>query len=617
MLRFRLTGPYVVPAPLVFRLAARHVEIVYPEPPRLVMSVGTGWASAVARDVRAGDAFADVPPREVIATLGHEQAVAYDVGAGDVWRRAGTMDAMQREAWSAAVARQVQIAQAWGTVAAHDSASGQRWQQGDPSDQHALGARWQQAVPADAGNTVLLRETDRYGATWSYTDALPPYIPGTRPLRFRFNGRRYRPKAVGPVYFQLGQDLRGHPTQPRDSSVSIGFGSSRAVDVRKSLPWQWARPVDAYPTGITYPDYYGPVIIIEPPDEPEILETYMIVNSVSCVVLPGGIPLQAFDLRLRLDIDSYSWSFSCVLEGEPSLNLVRPGIDGPKTLEVIINGWVWRVIVEDYARAAQFPAERYTITGASRTQYLAAPYAPLRSAVNSLEINARQVMEAQLLNTGFTVEWDVDGFGPPDWTIPAGALTYHDQTPMQIIARVAEAVGAVVRPSADSDQLEILQRYRDPPWYWAETIVDRIIAGEVITDVSSKWTPQPQWNSVYVSGTTHGVAVDVRRAGTAGDVPAPDVFDDLITATPAARSRGICELSKGGNQELTSLTIPLFPVGGSAPGLVLPAHLVEVREKLRTPWRGLCLGVDISATGTGASIVDQVLSIERHHREGA
>ncbi|MCY1520937.1 hypothetical protein D9M68_557320 [compost metagenome] len=124
------------------------------------------------------------------------------------------------------------------------------------------------------------------------------------------------------------------------------------------------------------------------------------------------------------------------------------------------------------------------------------------------------------------------------------------------------------------------------------------------------------WNTVYVSGTTHGVSVDVRRAGTAGDKPAPDVFDDLITATDAARSRGICELSKGGNQELVSLTIPLFPVDGSAPGLVEPGRLCEVREAGDT-WRGLCLGVDISAEGVGASRVSQVLKLERHHPGGA
>lgn len=616
MQRFRLTGPYVVPAPLVIRLQQRHVDVVYPDPPSLCVSVGGSWQAARPYASTVGVAFAAVPPVEQLVGLQHGQARPVDDGVRDGWRRSGTRDALQGEAWRHAVARDAAaLAEAWAKVPPRDSGQRAGWSWASPTDHNGYRVIWQLAHIADAGAGVRHRDTDLYGSEWRYSEQLPPYRPGTQPLRLRVNGVRYVARAVPPVYFQLGRDLRSRPTQPRDQSTGVRYGSSSAQDIYRDLPWNRARPTDAWPTGITYPDYNGPVIVIDPPVEPDILETYMIANSVSVVVLPEGTPLDVADLRLRLDIDSFSWAFSCSLLGATSMALVRPDADGPKTLLVTMNGWTWRVIVEKYSRTAQFPAERYSISGAGRTQYLAAPYAPLRSAVNALDINARQVMDDQLLNTGFTIEWDVDGLGPPDWTIPAGALTYQDQTPMQIIARVAESVGAVVRPSRDSDQLEILQRYRDPPWLWSETVVDRIIAGEVITDLSSEWSPQPKWNSVYVSGTTHGVAVDVRRAGTAGDQPAPDVFDDLITATPAARARGICELSKGGDQELVSVTIPLFPVGGSAPGLVLPAHLVEVREPVET-WRGLCLGVEIAATGTGASRVSQVLSIERHHMEG-
>jgi hypothetical protein len=90
------------------------------------------------------------------------------------------------------------------------------------------------------------------------------------------------------------------------------------------------------------------------------------------------------------------------------------------------------------------------------------------------------------------------------------------------------------------------------------------------------------------------------------------VFDDLITGTDAARSRGIAEIAKGGNQEIVTLAIPLFPVGGSAPGLVEPAHLCEVRD-IDGTWRGLCLSTEIAAEGVGASRVTQTLKLERHH----
>ena len=284
-----------------------------------------------------------------------------------------------------------------------------------------------------------------------------------------------------------------------------------------------------------------------------------------------------FAIRVSLDIDSFSWAVSADLADSASLDLVRPSTGQRRSVELNINGWVFVFIVERYGRQGSFPAWRYSFSGASRTQLLGAPYAPRRSAVNVAPINARQAAEAQLENTGFTLAWDSVNNNPPDWTLPPGALSYQDQTPVQVIARIAEAVGGVVRPSRDSDSLTVLSRYREAVWYWDQAVMDCILPLDIVSEVGGEYAPQPQWNSCYVSGTHQGVAVDVRRAGTAGELPAPDVYDDLMTDTQAGRHRGICELSKGGEQELVSLSLPLFPVGGSAPGLVLPAMLCEVR----------------------------------------
>ncbi|MNQ88134.1 hypothetical protein D3C85_1033880 [compost metagenome] len=363
---------------------------------------------------------------------------------------------------------------------------------------------------------------------------------------------------------------------------------------------------------IPYPDYTGPVYEITPATEPDILETYMIANSVSLVVLPGREPVDATGIKVARDIDAFAWTLSAELFGRTSLNLVRPDSSGPKTVELTINGWVWLFLVERYSTQGKFPSERFSITGVSRTQLLAEPYAPKRSAVNAADINAVQACGDQLTDTGFTLSWDYTALGPPDWTIPAGAFSYQSQTALQVIARVAEAVGGVVRPARDSDGLAVVPRYREAPWAWATSVMDRIIPAEIVGQWGGEWSPQPSWNSCYVSGTTHGVAVDVRRAGTAGDAPAPDVFDDLITGTDAARHRGIAEIAKGGNQEIVTLSLPLFPQGGSAPGLVDPAHLCEVRD-IDGTWRGLCLSTEISAEGVGASRVTQTLKLERHH----
>ena len=617
MQRFRLTGPYQPPVPLVFVLQARHVDVIYPEPPRLRISARAGWSRADAADAATVTAFRAVPPREMRIVLSHQQAPAQDAAMGSAWSIGAPTDSGQGDGWTEARPLSAAAeAVPWSTPGVRDSGTADAWRPAIPLDQLNLRLSWQVGIPADVGVGSRHRDTDRFGPEWRYIEQLPPYRPGAQPLAFRFNGTRYLPARNPPVYFRLGRSLRERPTQPRDQRVGIRHGTPAQLDWGRSMPWGSGTPADARPTGITYPDYNGPVIIVEPPAEPDILETYMIANSVSLVVLPDRTPVDATGIKVSLDIDSFSWKFSADLFGRTSLNLVRPDAGGPKTLELTINGWIWTFLMERYSSTAKFPAERFSINGSSRTQLLAEPYAPKRSAVNAVDINARQVAEDQLLFTGFTLSWDATGIGPPDWTIPTGALTYQDQTAMQVIARVAEAVGAVVRPAREGDALTVLPRYREAVWWWSSAIMDRIIPAEIITDSSGEWTPQPEWDSVYVSGTSHGVAVDVRRQGMAGNAPAPDVFDDLITATDAARARGICEISKGGHQEVVSRTIPLFPVGGSAPGLVEPAMLCEVRDPGDT-WRGLCLGVDISAAGVGASRVSQVLRLERHHAGGA
>lgn len=358
-----------------------------------------------------------------------------------------------------------------------------------------------------------------------------------------------------------------------------------------------AKPVDAevvpVPTGIEYPDYDGPItVIVPPPAEPDILETYMIANSVSLVVLPDRTPLDAAGLRVSRDIDSFSWALSASLFGRTSLNRVRPDADGPKEVELTINGHVWVFLIERYSGTGKLADERYTLTGVSRTQLLAEPYAPRRSQTNSAPVNASWAVGAELEHTGFDSEWSI---GLPDWTLPATAMSYQDKTPMQVIAQLAETAGGVVRPALASDEITILPRYREPVWQWSSAIMDRIIPAQMVSEWGSEWQPQPEWNSCYVSGTNHGVAVNVRRAGTAGELAAPEVYDDWMTDTQPARSRGIAEISKGGNQEIVTLNLPLF-AEQTAPGLIEPAMLCEVRDVDET-WRGLCLSTEISAEG--------------------
>ncbi|MGF6695226.1 hypothetical protein M2318_005327 [Metapseudomonas resinovorans] len=607
---FALEGEYAPPGqPVPFELGAG--GWAYSRVPGLVLGSSLTWRRAGQQLERAAMAAWNDPPACDLRLVGSfGQAAPADVGQRFGWNPLRLLERAQQARWGTAAAVEARVASGFEQSPPVDQALPVlSWRIAGLQLDTRSGGGWQAGRPADGGLGLDFRRSREHAGR--DVQVLPLYTPG-EPLAFTFGDVLYAPPSAGEVFFSFQVAAAEIATRSVDSGLGSSFGTARRLERWMRFRWGWGRPLDPKPTGITYPDYPGPVIVIDPPVEPDILETYMIANSVSLVVLPSRTPLDATSIKASLDIDSFSWKFSADLFGRTSLNLVRPDASGPKTVELEINGWKWLFLVERYSRQVKFPGERYSITGASRTQLLAEPYAPKRSAVNGANLNARQAAEEQLQFTGFTLNWDATGIGPPDWTLPAGAFSYQDQTAMQVIARVAEAVGAVVRPSREADALTVLPRYREAVWFWGSAIMDRIIPGEIVTEVGGEWSPQPVWNSVYVSGTTHGVAVDVRRTGTAGDQPAPDVYDDLVTATDAARSRGICEISKGGDQEIVSLPIPLFPVGGSAPGLVEPAMLCEVREPGDT-WRGLCLATEISATGVGASKVTQALRLERHH----
>ena len=86
--------------------------------------------------------------------------------------------------------------------------------------------------------------------------------------------------------------------------------------------------------------------------------------------------------------------------------------------------------------------------------------------------------------------------------------------------------------------------------------MDRIVPASMVISLSANWRPEQAYNAVYVSGTNAGVAVNVKRAGTNGDNPAPDILEDWLTETQVNTERGRNELAKGGNQSITTIELP-------------------------------------------------------------
>lgn len=352
----------------------------------------------------------------------------------------------------------------------------------------------------------------------------------------------------------------------------------------------------------------------QPPEQPEIRGSYYVMNNASMIEVSTGTPLAFQDLEIGLDLDSFSWTCSATIMNAASMNLIKPTATGPAEIAVAVNGQAWRFIVESYSTDRAFGREQYRISAVSRTQFLAAPYAPLRTRRFGAQINAQGVIGDELLYTGYTITW---ASGLPDFLIPADAWGYENKTPIEVISEIAAAAGAVVVPALDVDVLHIRPRYRVSPWALgaiAEAELDAIITDTMTMAYSAQWSPKPLFDAVHVSGISAGVAVDVIRTGYPGTDPAPDVYDALNVEAAQCGERGRAILCASGNQEIVSIDTPL-PTSG-APGLIIPGDVVEWRDTINGgagTWRGIVLENRISVSQPGAARVIQRLQIERHY----
>ncbi|OQX36600.1 MAG: hypothetical protein B0D91_08770 [Oceanospirillales bacterium LUC14_002_19_P2] len=538
----------------------------------------------------------------------------------------------------------------WGRIPCKETDSVLAWAHGHRCESVAIGF-WgdvpaKDAVPTCAGwdDSVTANEISsgiwwgnppgkdkRHGDGWyrvqeHLSGEIEPktYIPEPARLAFVFQGTRYTPAHNESIWFTFGSTVTSKASRPRNSSILSQWILAKQYNPAWQLPWgagqsQQRRDADYSIRFVANIDPVDPTDPTDPtdpstPERPADKDTWLIMNTISVVTLLDQQPLDVTELAIELDIDSFTWQLSAQINNRASLNRVAPDQNGPKDIEVTINGWRWVFMVERYEANRSFNRERYRIHGESITKLLAAPYAPLRSNSENSPINAKQVVTQQLENTGFTLDWPNEGdFITPDWTFPENTFSYHEQTPMQVIARIATTAGAVVIPSADDDSLTIQPRYPQSPWDWQQgtAITHHIIPESMVISMSAQWKPEPQYNAVYVSGIHAGVSVNVRRQGTAGNDPAPDSYDDWLVDVGLNTERGRNELAKGGNQAVVTLEIPLM-LTGEAPGLILPGRLVEVIET-GDVWYGLCLSIAIIFTGGVQSKVIQRVGLERHY----
>ncbi|UYM16183.1 hypothetical protein [Endozoicomonas euniceicola] len=589
------------------------VAIAFAPPPGLMISQQALWQTALTSERTQQSRFGNTVPIETLRTQSSQQGNPLNPSPfGVLWGKVPELEQQLVISHGTAPQKRNNSEGRWTQPPAADEHRASGWDQSIQAKELTRIDDWKQAPEKDNDNASLFQSVDLYNSTSRKPAA---YVLPQPPISFVFQESLYSASGTPAAWFRFGAIEPNTAIQPRDTRQRSTYSSNRTQDEPVIIPWgEGRKQKDNDYTG----KYGGETQPEDPkkpqPKQPDIRESYLLMNTISVVILPDRTPIELKDLEISLDIDSFSWELTGELWGASSLALVEPDENGTKQIEVDINGWKWVFMVERYTSRRQFGQEQYSIYGTSRTQLLAAPYAPQRSKSSASNINAKQAISEELSNTGFTAQYpSLNSYSTPDWIIPGGSFSYQNETPMKVIARLTSTAGSVIIPARDSDTLNIQPRYPASPWKWNDATMDKIIPASLMISLNASWRPEPEYNAVYVSGTHAGVAVNVKRQGSAGDEPAPDILEDWLTETQVNTERGRNELAKGGNQSITTIEIPLTD-SNTAPGLVEPGQLVEVRDSLlngtNNNWRALCLATSIGASG---GKVTQRLELERHY----
>ena len=367
--------------------------------------------------------------------------------------------------------------------------------------------------------------------------------------------------------------------------------------------------------------HYSPDLpyIVEPPLipgapvlEPNAREVHILMNQVDVISLPDETPLSVSDIRMSLDRDSFSWRLSCDVLNAASVALLKPDVSGNKELAVVVNGHRWEFFVASWGDSRAVDGnklnKRFAVTGYSRSQYLALPYAPKRTRSIS-STTAVQAATDELTGTGFALNWNTADL--PDWSMPGATFSYQELAPLQVIKRLADAVGAIVQPSLAADELTVRPRYWPVPWALAGSVMDKTIHESQIFSEGGQYEYRDTINSVFVSGETAGVGATIVRQGTAGDLPGQDIVEPWLTAQAANVSRGRQELAGSGPCLNHTLELAI-PEGSAEPGLLLPGQTVAVvYDDDSLSYRGYVTSVNVSIPGRGLAKVRQTVTIEQ------
>lgn len=322
-----------------------------------------------------------------------------------------------------------------------------------------------------------------------------------------------------------------------------------------------------------------------------------------------GAPIDPLEISINCDMSGYCWRGQVTLTPSDFAKVaIETRAKGQEAvISFTLDNQLFSILAEDYSDNRAFAKRSYTVSGRNITARLGADYAKTKSGIITGDLYARQLASEQISMTDYKIsEWRI-----PDWLIPANSYALTNQTPIAVIADVAQSAGGFVASHPTEAKLMLRPRWKVPAWDVANTSADVTIPASVILSISGQRHISTQCNGVYAV-CTHalGKAAHITRNPTDGTPEASTLSHALYTDDAVLRAAGIAALSDTGNHKTETLTLPLSPKY-SIP-LAELGQIWQINEP-QGYWKGIVAGVGLSIkTNDGAIQVRQSVTLDRY-----
>lgn len=331
------------------------------------------------------------------------------------------------------------------------------------------------------------------------------------------------------------------------------------------------------------------------PIEPQIRRYYLMQPTVTCTRVSDGTVIVISSVSISHSRGQWaravSLEFSSRIDAERAHN---------ELLLISINGYEFYAIAEQPSVSKVFGSATYSSTGRSRVAELAAPYKLPLSYTNTVARSFAGLLGDLLQNTGWIVELN----GITDFTIPAGAFSVGNKTPIEAVAEAVGQLGCMILTDDAAKKLTIVPRWPTAPWEMATAVPDLALHDAVITSYSDSVSRNPLCNVVWLRGEQQGISAKVKRAGSAGNIPAADISAQLIVDNQAARVAGTNALAETGDKLSVNLSMPVMAdLPPATPGMLVG---VTINSEV---FKGVCDSWTIRASISDRGDIDIEQSI--------